>query len=216
MSDANGLNRLLGGNCTCYRGLQCRLICALPQCIKSICGEGHFTATKVDKNVEILRELLLNVSFSSLRFEHENFLSYTVIAGIFTAAHCCRDISPINTNYAIDQWVSLFCEIALSNYFEAYVGFISVRRNDDHVHWRLIVFCVVDSSNRKLVVCVFERNSFSAFSAFIYNVLGIPLAAFGLLNPVLAGAAMALSSVCVVGNALLLKRWKAQLPEDDA
>jgi len=39
--------------------------------------------------------------------------------------------------------------------------------------------------------------------------VGIPLAALGILSPVLAGAAMALSSVSVVGNALLLKRWKA-------
>jgi Cu+-exporting ATPase len=46
------------------------------------------------------------------------------------------------------------------------------------------------------------------FFAFIYNVLGIPLAALGLLSPVVAGAAMALSSVSVVSNALLLKRWK--------
>ncbi|PKO89427.1 MAG: heavy metal translocating P-type ATPase [Betaproteobacteria bacterium HGW-Betaproteobacteria-10] len=46
------------------------------------------------------------------------------------------------------------------------------------------------------------------FFAFIYNVLGIPLAAAGLLNPVVAGAAMAMSSVSVVSNSLLLKRWR--------
>lgn len=49
------------------------------------------------------------------------------------------------------------------------------------------------------------------FWAFIYNLVGIPLAAFGFLSPVVAGAAMALSSVSVVSNALLLRSWK---PED--
>jgi len=48
------------------------------------------------------------------------------------------------------------------------------------------------------------------FWAFIYNVLGIPAAALGLLNPVIAGAAMAMSSVSVVSNSLLLKRWRAE------
>ncbi|MGH7014823.1 MAG: heavy metal translocating P-type ATPase [Stellaceae bacterium] len=46
------------------------------------------------------------------------------------------------------------------------------------------------------------------FWAFIYNVIGMPLAALGFLSPVIAGAAMALSSVSVVSNALLLRRWR--------
>lgn len=46
------------------------------------------------------------------------------------------------------------------------------------------------------------------FFAFVYNVLGIPLAAMGMLNPVVAGAAMAMSSVSVVSNSLLLRKWK--------
>ena len=46
------------------------------------------------------------------------------------------------------------------------------------------------------------------FFAFVYNVLGIPLAALGMLNPVIAGAAMAMSSVSVVSNSLLLRRWR--------
>ena len=44
--------------------------------------------------------------------------------------------------------------------------------------------------------------------AFLYNTVGIPLAAVGLFSPIMAGAAMSLSSVSVVSNALLLKRWR--------
>ena len=51
------------------------------------------------------------------------------------------------------------------------------------------------------------------FFAFIYNIIGIPAAALGLLNPVIAGAAMAMSSVSVVSNSLLLRRWRPQQPD---
>ena len=53
----------------------------------------------------------------------------------------------------------------------------------------------------------FSKIRQNLFWAFVYNLAGIPLAAFGLLNPMLAGAAMALSSVSVISNALLLRHW---------
>lgn len=67
----------------------------------------------------------------------------------------------------------------------------------------LLVAAALDISRR--TVAKIRQNLFWAFA---YNVAGIPLAALGYLSPVVAGAAMALSSVSVLSNALLLKRWK--------
>jgi len=70
----------------------------------------------------------------------------------------------------------------------------------------LLVAAAFDVSRR--TVAKIRQN---LFWAFIYNVAGIPLAALGFLNPVVAGAAMAMSSVSVMTNALLLRRWRAGL-----
>ncbi len=59
-----------------------------------------------------------------------------------------------------------------------------------------------------LAKATFRKIRQNLFFAFIYNILGIPLAALGLLNPMIAGGAMAASSLCVVINSLLLNKWK--------
>jgi Cu+-exporting ATPase len=66
----------------------------------------------------------------------------------------------------------------------------------------LLVVDALDVSRR-----TYRKIQQGLFWAFAYNVVGIPLAALGHLDPVVAGGAMALSSVSVVGNALLLRRW---------
>jgi Cu+-exporting ATPase len=70
-----------------------------------------------------------------------------------------------------------------------------------------LVFDAIDISRR-----TYNKIRQNLFWAFVYNLIGIPLAAFGWLNPMLAGAAMAMSSLCVISNALLLKRWQPQPP----
>ena len=74
----------------------------------------------------------------------------------------------------------------------------------------LLVAAALDISDR--TVAKIRQNLFWAFA---YNVAGIPLAALGFLNPVVAGAAMAMSSVSVMSNALLLKRWKPVVKKNE-
>jgi Cu+-exporting ATPase len=78
-----------------------------------------------------------------------------------------------------------------------------------------LVAASIDISRR-----TYAKIKQNLFWAFAYNVVGIPLAALGLLSPIFAGAAMAFSSVSVVSNALLLRRWRpaadAKGPEDSA
>ena len=82
---------------------------------------------------------------------------------------------------------------------ELFVGAYIMRNSSD----LSLVGDAIDISRR-----TWSKIRQGLFWAFAYNILGIPLAAFGYLSPVLAGSAMALSSVSVVANALLLRRWK--------
>ena len=66
-----------------------------------------------------------------------------------------------------------------------------------------LVAAAIDASRR-----IFRKIRQNLFWAFVYNVVGLPLAALGFLSPSLAGAAMAFSSVSVVTNSLLLRSWK--------
>ncbi len=70
-----------------------------------------------------------------------------------------------------------------------------------------LVGSAIDISRR-----TFRKIKQNLFWAFIYNVIGLPLAALGFLSPSLAGAAMAFSSVSVVTNSLILRSWKPKLP----
>ncbi|KMZ12095.1 Lead, cadmium, zinc and mercury transporting ATPase Copper-translocating P-type ATPase [Candidatus Burkholderia humilis] len=72
-----------------------------------------------------------------------------------------------------------------------------------------LVADAIDISRR-----TYRKIQQNLFWAFIYNLIGIPLAAFGMLDPMFTGAAMAFSSVSVVTNALLLRQWRAQAGAD--
>lgn len=67
----------------------------------------------------------------------------------------------------------------------------------------LLLYAGIDISSK-----TYRKIKQNLFWAFFYNIIGIPLAAFGFLNPMVAGLAMAFSSVSVVTNALVLKMWK--------
>ena len=81
---------------------------------------------------------------------------------------------------------------------------ITLMRGDPHA-----VADAIDISRRTT-----RKIRQNLFWAFVYNVVGIPLAAFGWLSPVVAGAAMAASSVSVISNALLLSRWRPRRDRD--
>ena len=114
-----------------------------------------------------------------------------MIATPIASAACCLD-APALAAADVGMAMATGTDVAM------HAAGITLMRGDVH-----LVAGALDISQRTV-----RKIRQNLFWAFAYNVAGIPLAAFGLLSPVVAGAAMALSSVSVLANALLLGRWK--------
>jgi len=105
----------------------------------------------------------------------------------------------IGTSGITDETLTIFVEGADANIVAMETAGLTLMRPDPR-----LVAAALDIARRTLRTI--RQN---LFWAFVYNVVGIPIAALGLLSPSFAGAAMAASSVCVVSNSLRLRRWRA-------
>ncbi len=158
----------------------------------------------------------------------DNQGSATAVAKILDIQHVLANVLPADKARTVTELKQQYSHVVMVGdgindapaLAAADVGIAMATGTDVAMHTAGITLMRGDPA---LVVDAIEisRRTFSKirqnlFWAFIFNLIGIPLAALGLLNPVIAGAAMAFSSVSVVTNALLLKRWKPAADKADS
>tara|TARA_B100000686_G_scaffold167698_1_gene175121 strand:- start:1745 stop:4093 length:2349 start_codon:yes stop_codon:yes gene_type:complete len=152
-----------------------------------ITGDNHAAATAIANQVGITNyhaEVLPQEKFEEIK-RIKSSGKYTAMVG--DGINDAPALAAANVSFAIGSGSDIAIEAAD----------ITLIRND------LISVADAISLSQKTL----DKIRQNLFFAFIYNILGIPLAVLGLLNPVIAAAAMAMSSVSVVVNSLLLKKW---------
>lgn len=186
---------------------------------KSIIGILGFS-DEIKKNAELTIKVLKQMNIKSVMLTGDNFASAEAVGRKLDIDEIKAGILPAGKNSEIHRLRNRGEIVAMIGdgindapaLAAAHVGFAMSTGTDIAMHSAgitlmrgdpILIANAIEISRR-----TYSKIRQNLFWAFAYNIIGVPLAALGMLNPMIAGGAMAFSSVSVITNALLLKRWK--------